>query len=213
MKIKTPLFNIKIDIIFVIFMFIFFISSRARSYFNSFFICYLFIVFHESSHMLVGALLGREIDTLNIGLLGVNVSFKYNHYEKCLKRKTKKGIVSNILIYIVGPISNFILAIIFNNNRFVFEINVFLGILNLVPIFPLDGYNILENVLKLGIDRDNLIYNIMNAINYIVIFILLVIGICMIFLSYNPSLFIFLLYLIIIKSANSRRRNKTRYYK
>ena len=167
MKIKTPLFDIKIDIIFVIFMFIFFISSRVRNYFNSFIICYLFIVFHESS----------------------------------------------ILMYIAGPISNFILAFVFYKIKIVFEINIFLGILNLIPIFPLDGYNILKSILKLWINNDNLILKVINIVNYALLCCLLIIAIAMVFKLYNPSLFLFLIYLIILKSVNLKHRNKTRYYK
>ena len=213
MKIKTPLFDIKIDIIFLIFMFIFFISSRVRNYFNSFIICYLFIVFHESSHMLVGALLGKEIDNLNIGIFGVNVSFRNNHYEKYLQIETKKEIINNILMYIAGPISNFILAFVFYKIKIVFEINIFLGILNLIPIFPLDGYNILKSILKLWINNDNLILKVINIVNYALLCCLLIIAIAMVFKLYNPSLFLFLIYLIILKSVNLKHRNKTRYYK
>ena len=65
MKIKTPFFDIKIDIIFIIIMFIFLFSNNIRSFLSSYLICYLFIVFHESSHMFVATLFGKEIEIFN----------------------------------------------------------------------------------------------------------------------------------------------------
>ena len=213
MKIKTPLFYMKIDILFVIVMFIFFVSSKTRNYFNSFIICYSFIVFHEATHMLVGVLLGKEIDTLNIGVFGVNVSFKNLHYEKNLMSETKKEVIYNILIYLAGPFSNFVLAIVFNNIKLVFDINVFLGILNLIPVYPLDGYNVLYNVLKLLNCNVKLITIIINIFNNIVFILLFIIGIYLIVKLYNPSLMLFLIYLIVLKIINSNYKNKTKYYK
>ena len=124
MKIKTPLFNIKIDILFIVVMFIFFLSTKLRDFFSSFFICYMFIIFHEASHMLVGTILGKSIDTFNIGLFGVSITFCKKRYE--IKKYTnKKEHLREILIYIAGPLANFILAIIFKNIRIIFDINIF----------------------------------------------------------------------------------------
>ena len=116
-------------------------------------------------------------------------------------------------MYIAGPISNFILAFVFYKIKIVFEINIFLGILNLIPIFPLDGYNILKSILKLWINNDNLILKVINIVNYALLCCLLIIAIAMVFKLYNPSLFLFFFYLIILKSVNLKHRNKTRYYK
>ena len=81
MKIKTPLFDIKIDILFLIVMFIFLLYSKVRIFFSSFFICYLFIVFHEASHMLVASIFGKSIESFNISLFGVSITFKKEHYS------------------------------------------------------------------------------------------------------------------------------------
>lgn len=211
MKIKTPLFNIKIDILFLIVMFIFLLSTKIRNFFSSFFICYLFIIFHESCHMLVGVLLGKSVDTFNISLFGVSVSFLKPHYEINADIIDKKTCMKNIFIYIAGPVSNFLLAGIFNNIKIVFDINIFLGILNLIPIYPLDGYNILNNLLIIIGKYDS--QKIINIINYIFFVFLFILGILVLFLLYNPSLILFLIYLIIIKNTNIKYINKTKYYK
>lgn len=213
MKIKTPFFYIKIDVLFIIVLFIFFLSKELRKILQYFFVCYLFIVFHELSHMLIASIFGRKVDCFNITLFGVNISFDKEHYIIKEKIINKKEYICNILIYLAGPISNFLLAVIFKNIRFVSDINIFLGILNLIPIYPLDGYNIIENVLKLFNSNIKNIKNIINVINYVFFVIFAFIGMITLVLFLNPSLILFLLYLIILKSSYSYSENSTKYYK
>lgn len=210
MKIKTPLFNIKIDILFIVVMFVFFLSPKLIKFFSSFFICYLFIIFHEASHMLIATILGKDIDTFYISLFGVSVCFKKNKYE--IKKKVKKDYLKESLIYIAGPLSNFLLATIFKNIRMIFDINVFLGILNLIPIYPLDGYNILKNILLIKIKKDR-VERIINLFNFLFLIALLIIGIICLVLLDNPSLIIFLIYLLIIENTNIKYKINTKYYK
>ena len=72
----------------------------------------------------------------------MNVKFEREKY----KIENEDSYFYNILIYLAGPISNIILALVFYRIRFIFEINLSLAIINLFPIYPLDGYNVLENV-------------------------------------------------------------------
>mgnify|MGYP002528073067 FL=1 len=212
MKIKTPLFDIKIDIIFLIVMFIFFLYSKVRVFLSSFFICYLFIIFHEAAHMFVATLCGKEIETFNIGVFGVNINFKREHYN--LENEytfDKRGLVQNILIFIVGPISNLILALIFKDVKIIYDINMFLCILNLVPIYPLDGYNILKNLLLFKVNYSKTL-NIINILNYILLFILFLYSIFILIKLYNPSLILFLIYLIILKISYRKNNNIAKYY-
>lgn len=212
MKIKTPLFDIKIDILFLIVMFIFLLYSKLRMFFSSFFVCYLFIVFHEASHMLVASIFGKRIESFNISLFGVSITFKKEHYSISNKITDKRACIKNILIYLAGPVSNFILAIIFKNIKIVFDINLFLCILNLIPIYPLDGYNILNNILLLKYDEEK-IEKIINIINYIFFIVLFVLGGVSIILLYNPSLILFLIYILIIKNNHIKCKNRLKYYK
>lgn len=209
MKIKTPLFDIKIDILFIIVMFIFFLSDKIRVFLTSFFVCYLFIVFHEASHMLAASILGKSIDTFNISVFGVNITFKENHYSLTVKNKQY---LKEILVYIAGPISNFLLAILFYKVKLVFDINVFLCFLNLIPIYPLDGYNVLENLLYFFKFKQARVSHIIKVINYCLFLILFVIGLIVLLIIYNPSLILFLLYLILIKNVNVNCINKPKYY-
>lgn len=212
MKIKTPLFDIKIDILFLIVMFIFLLYSKVRMFFSSFFVCYLFIVFHEASHMLVASIFGKSIESFNICLFGVSITFKSEHYSISNKITDRGTCIKNILIYLAGPVSNFILAIIFEKIKIVFDINLFLCVVNLIPIYPLDGYNILKNILLFKYDEEK-IEKIINIINYIFFIVLFVFGGVSIIVLYNPSLILFLIYILIIKNNHIKCKNRLKYYK
>lgn len=212
MKIKTPLFDIKIDILFLIVMFIFLLYSKVRIFFSSFFICYLFIVFHEASHMLVASIFGKSIESFNISLFGVSITFKREHYSISNKITDRGTCIKNILIYLAGPVSNFILAIIFEKIKIVFDINLFLCVVNLIPIYPLDGYNILKNILLFKYDEEK-IEKIISIINYIFLIVLFILGTLSIIVLYNPSLILFLIYILIIKNNHIKCKNRLKYYK
>lgn len=212
MKIKTPLFDIKIDILFLIVMFIFLLYSKVRIFFSSFFICYLFIVFHEAAHMLVASIFGKSIESFNISLFGVSITFKREHYSISNKITDRGTCIKNILIYLAGPVSNFILAIIFEKIKIVFDINLFLCVVNLIPIYPLDGYNILKNILLFKYDEEE-IEKIISIINYIFFISLFILGALSIIVLYNPSLILFLIYILIIKSNHIKCKNRLKYYK
>ena len=212
MKIKAPLFDIKIDILFLIVMFIFLLYSKVRIFFSSFFICYLFIVFHEASHMLVASIFGKSIESFNISLFGVSITFKREHYSISNKITDRGTCIKNILIYLAGPVSNFILAIIFEKIKIVFDINLFLCVVNLIPIYPLDGYNILKNILLFKYDEEK-IEKIINIINYIFFIVLFILGALSIIVLYNPSLILFLIYILLIKNNHIKCKNRLKYYK
>lgn len=211
MRIKTPFFDIKVDIIFIIIMFIFLFSNDIRSFLSSYLICYLFIVFHESSHMFVATLFGKEIEIFNIGLFGVNIVFKKLHYNLEENYLSKKYLIRDIFIFLAGPLSNLILAIIFKNIKVVYDINIFLCILNLIPVYPLDGYNIFKNILLLKLDERNT-DKIINIISYIVFLVLFICGILIFILLYNPSFVLFLIYLVILKLSYKNSKKHTKYY-
>ena len=139
MKIKTPFFIIEFEIMFLIVFFSFILSNEIKKILFSFYMCYLFIIFHELSHMFVATILGKEIKLFKFSLAGVNI---------CFSNLNKLSIYKEILIYLAGPVSNIVLATLFQYNKMIFEVNLSLAIINLIPIFPLDGYNILYNILR-----------------------------------------------------------------
>ena len=136
MKLKTPFFYVNIDITFIIILLLFFISPKVHKLLYYYYACYLFIVHHELGHMCIATIVGKKVKEFKITMAGV-----------CIRLDEGMGLVDSrilqILVYIAGPISNLVLAMIFKNNNMIFDVNIFLFLLNLLPIYPLDGYNIL----------------------------------------------------------------------
>lgn len=197
MKIKTPFFIIEFEIMFLIVFFSFILSNEIKKILFSFYMCYLFIIFHELSHMFVATILGKEIKLFKFSLAGVNI---------CFSNLNKLSIYKEILIYLAGPVSNIVLATLFQYNKMIFEVNLSLAIINLIPIFPLDGYNILYNILR------NLNNNIiLEIISGICILILSLFSIIQIIYTQNISILIFLIYILVIYLNNKKGKKWSKY--
>lgn len=180
MRIKKYDILIEIENLFVIILISFFFSAKIKVFLTSYFVCYLFILFHELAHILIATFFGKKVEKIKLSIAGVCVTFNNEELK----------IVKNLIIYIAGPLANICLAIMFYKIKFIFEVNAFLAILNLMPIYPLDGYNILSLFLnKKGIKRTENTF----------LFLLFLVSIFVFIKSLNPSLFIFFIYIMLIK--------------
>lgn len=197
MKINTPYFVINVEILLLIVFLISILSEKVRFFLSSFYICYLFIVFHELSHMLVGAIVGKEFKQFNLSLSGVCVSFKDKKYNT--SKETKYDLIKDIFVYMAGPLSNVIMAILFKNVKIIFEINIFFALLNLIPLYPLDGYNLIITLFKLIGIKDNYTKIVIDIFENILLLILTVLSLAQIVILRNPSMVIFIIYVIIQK--------------
>ncbi len=126
----------------IIILFVCILSSSARQFLNNYFICFLFVLFHELAHVIIGLLFNYELRRINIRISGMNVVIKGNIIG-----------IKGILIYLAGALANIVLALIFRNVKMVYEINLALALINLVPICPLDGFNILKLILDLKLNE------------------------------------------------------------
>lgn len=180
MRIKKCSILVEIENLFIIILISFFISDKIKLFLTSYFVCYLFILFHELSHILFATLFGKKIEKIKLSIAGVCVTFNNVELE----------IVKDLIIYIAGPIANICLAIMFYNIKFIFEINVFLAVLNLVPVYPLDGYNIA-----------NLFFSkkVIKNIEYTFLSLLFLISFFIFIKNFNPSLLVFFIYIMLIK--------------
>ncbi len=194
MILKGRNFLFEIENLLIIILISFFISDKIKLFLTSYFVCYLFIIFHELAHIIFATIYGKKIKRIKLSLAGVCVTFNNDELK----------IVKKIIIYVAGPLSNVCLALIFKKIDFVYEINLFLAILNLMPIYPLDGYNILLCVLDL-FKKNTYIFLIENMF----ILILLFLSIIILIFNFNPSLLIFIIYILLIKYG-AKKQGKCR---
>ena len=99
-----------IEEVVIITLFLCFLSESARVFLSNYFICYLYITFHELAHIFIASIFGYEIRRLNIKLAGMNAVFKEEFSG-----------IKGIVIYLAGPISNIILAMVFRNIKIVYD--------------------------------------------------------------------------------------------
>ena len=112
---------------------------------------FISILIHEISHIIVAKIFKIKLKNLRVSIFVASLEIE----------KTKKNRnIKKILTYISGPISNLIVAILIKyiniNEKEKINIiytNLSLCIFNLLPIIPLDGGNVLREVLKNKFNR------------------------------------------------------------
>lgn len=131
--------NLKIFLIIILF-FLF-------HYLDTYMIFLIFISFHELAHLFCGILIGGKPKSICINPLGISLEFYSYGKDKSLNR---------ILLFLSGPLINFIFAIIFMKfnlipeyNLKIIYTNLALGLFNLIPVIPLDGGKILSEIIKI----------------------------------------------------------------
>ena len=175
------------------------ISDRVFNYLDKYYICLLFVIFHELSHVFIGSLLNKKLSKLFIGISGMTAFFRYD-----FKNKDVIYYLKECFIFLAGPISNIVIAFCFKDIKFIYEINIFLAFLNLLPIYPLDGYNILKNMVSIiFIKNKQLVNSILKTIS--VVFLLLIAIVCVIIFFRFKNIFsvIFLIYVLLINLQNN----------
>ena len=138
-EIKIREIIVEIEYLLLIILCISGISDNIFNYLDKYYICLLFVMFHELSHVFIGSLINKRLSKLFIGISGMTAFFRYD-----FKNKDVIYYLKECFIFLAGPISNILIAICFEDIKFIYEINIFLAFLNLLPIYPLDGYNILK---------------------------------------------------------------------
>lgn len=172
---------------------------------------FLFIIIHEFAHYIVALILKIKVTQFNIH--GFGASLEIEDYDGL-------DISDEFIVALAGPIANLILAfisyLILKNYNIIYfkdimEINITLGLLNLLPAYPLDGAKILRCVLariSLYKSANRFIVYISILVGFLIAILgvilipknlininLIIIGIFIIFISYkdkNKSMYIVL---------------------
>lgn len=182
--------KVHIDIALLLFTLVVFLFKELHNYFQNYLICFLFVVFHELSHIFVATIFGVECVMLNIRLCGMNAVFMSKN----------KLSMKWVYILIAGPISNVILAIMFKNVSLVRDINIALALVNLLPISPLDGFEISKILLSFFMPKKKL-ESVLKILKVIILLFMILLGIYLTIEMRNPSVLIFVMYVVTLRNA------------
>ena len=206
----------KIDLKIFLIAILFFMTSQIKVYA----IMMICAIIHELGHLLLGILLGMKPEKLEIIPVGIRVTFKINIKDINSKiKQTNKLEIKKIFVAIAGPVVNLILiyiAAISKTNiiskiNFIYA-NLLLVIINLVPIYPLDGGRILKGIISIFKGKKKAEQTI-NKISIIIGIIISALGIWTLINNKNIAILFFLLYIwIIIIQENKKLKNKRLMY-
>lgn len=205
--------SIKIDLKILLFLLLFCITSQMDMYI----LLMTFACIHELAHLLVGLFLKFKPKELKLSPVGLQIEF----YIKCddYNRKIIKGNslgIKKIIIALAGPIVNFIIIgmmmiihkIGFGNidsstYQNIIYTNFLIGIFNLIPIYPLDGGRIIQEILHIIIGLKES-YRWTHTISKIVLISLTAISSIAILYLKNIAILIIVIYLWILTIQQSR---------
>ena len=163
--------------------------------------------------MITGILLKLKPKSLNLMPFGINVTFEDYGYKKLMELK-------KIIIAIMGPITNIIIAIIIfflhintNIKEMIFYSNILIAIFNLIPIYPLDGGQILKGIIKLKYNSEEADDKVNKISNILIVLLTALSSIGILYLKNISILFILVYLWIIVIRENKRYSIKKGVYK
>lgn len=198
-KIKGISIYIEETIFFTLILMCLFMN--INEYLSSYIMCYLFIMFHEFAHILVANIFNISITKVEFRTLGMCAKLD-NFNRNGLKW---------ICIFLAGPLANLLLSIIFRSNIMIMSINIAMMLINLMPIYPLDGYNILTIIID-GININNK-FKLQRNIEKITYVLIMLIGIIQLVKYGNPSIFLLAIYAYIQSKTAEQNNTKIMYQK
>lgn len=192
--------KLKIDLKIIIFLIIFYFTGQLNIYIWSLFFCFI----HELGHLFVGYILGfkpSEIEIMPFGFF-IKLIANYKDYNKEIG-KSNLVQLKTIFVAMAGPAVN-LLFIIFAKTDKIIYINLIILMLNLIPIFPLDGGRIIKSLSKICF-KEKTANKISRMISYGSVIILT--AICSIIILYikNFAILLILAYLWILTIRNFRQ--------
>ena len=135
-----------------------------------FIISYASMIVHECFHFAAALFIGLKPANISLHPFGVNLR---------LKNTLVYTLADEIILYLSGPLSNIILAVIFAAalksfpfSGYVAAVNTALFFVNILPVCPLDGGNICKKILiyNLGEQAASSVMKIISAIIAVAIF-------------------------------------------
>lgn len=176
MNIKIFNISIKISIWLLLILIMLIVTNDINNYLL--FIGFIFV--HELAHIITAKYLNVKLNTFYV--LPVGFCAQLDGIDNLSKKQ-------ELLITAAGPLINLLIAFIFHTLDIndIAKVNAFLGIFNLLPVEPLDGYKIVKNIV--GVKAST-------RVSYIFTVVLLVIGIILLIYIKNYSLILLMIYVI-----------------
>lgn len=196
MKIKINDFSISVKLSTILI----FVLMIALGYIEQFFILYMFIVIHEIIHIFAAYCFGVKCSGIVIMPIGLCAKIEGIENVRLYKR--------NIVI-LSAPLFNIAVGLLFNNTYIGYG-NLLIGIFNMLPIYPLDGARLFQNVV--GYFRGTLKANKYLIVMGNVLVIMLFTGgiIQLVLFSFNFTLIIIAMY--IYKESKGVKINRAYYF-
>ena len=209
--------SLKLDLKIFLFLLLFLITSQFEIYI----IIMIFAIIHELGHLVAGLILGFKVKELKLTPIGVRLQFNVTNKE--YNEKIKKGNKLNIkkaIIALAGPLTNLIIFItlillkllgfVFTNT-YIYQIiiysNILIAIFNMLPIYPMDGGRVINEVLKIKFGYKKA-YKITYILSKTLLIILTAIASISILYLKNIAVLFVIMYLWCLELQEIRRYNK-----
>ncbi len=209
--------SLKIDLKIFLFLLLFLITSQFEIYI----IVMIFAIIHELGHLLAGVILKFKVEEIKLTPMGVRLQFKIENRE--YNKKVKKGNLLNVkkaIIAIAGPITNLVILIVLIilkniglnfTNTYIYQIiiysNLLIAIFNLLPIYPMDGGRVINEILKIMVGNKKA-YKITYILSKTMLIILTAISSIAILYLENIAIVFIIMYLWCLELQEIRKYNK-----
>lgn len=191
----------RIDLKIFLLLILFYITKQIEFYA----IIMFFAIIHELGHLLTGLTLGMKPEKIELKLFGLSVSFKISidEYNKKIKKANMLE-VKKIIVALAGPITNLLIILIANfihlndyqKNMIIYS-NLLLILINMLPIFPLDGGRVLKGLLHIILGK-NKAEKYSNKISFITLILLTILASILILYIKNIAIFLIIVVLFAI---------------
>lgn len=191
----------RIDLKIFLLLILFYITKQIEFYA----IIMFFAIIHELGHLLTGLTLGMKPKKIELKLFGLSVSFKISidEYNKKIKKANMLE-VKKIIVALAGPITNLLIILIANfihlndyqKNMIIYS-NLLLILINMLPIFPLDGGRVLKGLLHIILGK-NKAEKYSNKISFITLILLTISASILILYIKNIAIFLIIVVLFAI---------------
>ena len=209
--------RLKIDLKIFLFLFLFLLTSQIEMYI----ILMIFAIIHELGHLVAGLILKFKQEEVKLTPVGLQIRFKIDSREYNEKIKEARSLnIKKAIIALAGPLTNLIIAVVtiiigyFNaniQNTYIYQIiiyaNFLIAMFNLIPIYPMDGGRVLNELLKIFIGNKKA-YKITYIVSKTILILLTAVASILVLYIHNIAIVIILAYLWYLEVIEIRRYNR-----